>query len=74
MKEITKDYLSLQENECRKTFALHPKPYIPQYWSRVSCIYDKLFYKIPTFRILFRRSPIFTSALVISRHVFYIHT
>ena len=42
---ITKDYESLfysMKDQCENIFALHFKQYIPipQYWSRVSCIYD----------------------------------
>ena len=45
MKEITKDYLSLQnERSMYKNVALHLWSYIPipQYWPGVSCTYDIL--------------------------------
>ena len=43
---ITKDYESLfysMKDQYKKNFALHLRSYIPipQYWSGVSCIYDK---------------------------------
>ena len=75
---ITKDYESLfysMKDQCKKNFALHLRPYIliPQYWSGVSCIYDIIaefncLVKSSTFTILFRKSPAFTTALIISRY------
>ena len=81
MKRITKDCQRIQ------IFGLHLMPCIPipQYWSGVSCIYHilaeyKLSCKSPTFRKLFRKSPAFASALIISYDIFlyghpiYIHS
>ena len=71
------------EDQCKKFFVLHFRPYIPipQYWPWVSCIYDIIrllncLVKSPTFRILFKKSLEFTSALTISCYdiIFYMHT
>ena len=84
---ITKDYESLfcsMKDQCKKKFALHPRPYIPipQYWSEVSCIYDiiaefKLSYKIfhiyDTFKkisSIYLRSYYFTLRHMYTQHIF----
>ena len=77
-KSSMKDFESLfysMKDQCKIFFALHFRPYIPipQYLPRVSCVYDII--KSPTFRILFRKSPEFTSALIFLRYVisFYLY-
>ena len=85
MKGITKDCLSLQyERSMQKKIritsqAIHFQfpstgrqfPAFMIYWPHLNCLV-----KSPTFKILFKKSPAFTSALIISRYdiIFYMHT
>ena len=75
---ITKDYENLFysiKDQCKNFFALNLRLYIPilQYWPRVSCgiklRHLNFLKKFPTFRILFRKSHAFTSALKLGFHL-----
>ena len=75
---VTKDYENLfysMKNQCKKFFTLNFRPYILilQYWPRVSCgiklRHLNFLKKSPTWRILFRKSHAFTSALKLGFHL-----
>ena len=85
MKRMMKDHESITKNyenlfcsikgQCKNSFALNLRSYIPilQYWRRVSCglklRHLNFLKKSPTFRILFRKSHAFTSALKLGFHL-----
>ena len=81
MKGITKNCLSLwYERSINKNFRITYQAIHSSCGSEVSCIYDilaasKLSCKSPIFRKLFRKSPTFASALIISRYdiIFYFY-